>query len=163
LTGVHLSMPDFLSVAQGRIPTLAGLKFTNPDLMSYQKCLQAEDGRFDILWGVDEYLLAALSLGAKGGVGSSYNFAAPIYLRMIEAFKTGDLVTARMEQYRSVQLIELLASYGYMGAAKAVMGFLGVDVGPARLPNSNLTPEQTNDLRTALETLGFFDWVTARR
>jgi N-acetylneuraminate lyase len=159
LTGVHLSMPDFLSVAQERIPTLAGIKFTNPDLMSYQKCLRAQRGRFDIPWGVDEYLLAALALGAIGGVGSTYNFAAPIYNRMIAAFNNGDLVTARMEQYRSVQLIDVLASYGYMGAAKTVMGFLGVDVGPARLPNTNLTQEQTKHLKTALVALGFFDWV----
>ncbi len=159
LTGVHFSMPEFLAVAPGRIPTLAGVKFTNPDLMAYQRCLQAGEGRFDIPWGVDEYLLAALALGAAGGIGSSYNFAAPIYLRMMAAFSRGDLATARAEQYRSVQLIELLASFGYMAAAKATMGFLGVDIGPARLPHANLTMEQGSRLRTSLEQLGFFDWI----
>lgn len=159
LTGVQLSMPDFLAQAMERIPTLAGIKFTNPDLMAYQKCLQAQQERFDIPWGVDEYLLAALSLGAAGGVGSSYNFAAPIYQRMVSAFKQGDLSTARAEQYRSVRLIELLAGFGYMGAAKALMSFLGVNVGPARLPNTNLTSPQNEQLRANLEQLGFFDWV----
>jgi N-acetylneuraminate lyase len=58
-----------------------------------------------------------------------------------------------------VQIIELLASFGYLAAAKALMGFLGVDVGPARLPNTALTPEQSTRLRASLERLGFFDWV----
>lgn len=157
MTGVRLSMPDFLARATERIPTLAGIKFTNPDMMAYQQCLQAQDGRFDIPWGLDEYLLAALALGAVGGVGSSYNFAAPIYQRIISAFKQGDLLTARAEQFRSVRLIELLAGFGYMGAAKAVMGFLGVDVGIARLPHTNLSAEQKDELRAGLERLGFFD------
>lgn len=159
LTGVQVPMPEFLAAAPGRVPTLAGIKFTNADLMAYQRCLHAQDGRFDIPWGVDEYLLAALALGAAGGVGSSYNFAAPVYHRMIRAFSNGDIATAREEQFRSVQLIDLLAEFGYMAAAKAVMGFLGVEVGPARLPNANLTTEQLARLQASLERLGFFDWV----
>ncbi len=159
LTGVQLPMPEFLAVAADRIPTLAGLKFTNPDLMAYQKCLRAQDGRFDVPWGLDEYLLAALAVGAAGGVGSSFNFAAPVYHRIMAAFHSGDMAAARDEQFRSVQLIELLAGYGYIGAAKAVMGFLGVDVGPARLPNTNLAPEQLGCLRASLDRLGFFTWV----
>ena len=46
-----------------------------------------------------------------------------------------------------------------MGAAKATMKMLGVDVGPARLPNGSLSLEQATKLRGELETLGFFDWL----
>ena len=46
-----------------------------------------------------------------------------------------------------------------MGAAKAVMGMLGVDVGPARLPNTNLTAEQNKALKRGLDELGFFEWI----
>ncbi|MFO1063353.1 MAG: dihydrodipicolinate synthase family protein [Pirellulales bacterium] len=159
MTGVHLSMPDFLQAASERIPNLAGLKFTNSDLMSYQRCLQAQGGRFDVPWGVDEFLLAALSLGARGAVGSSYNFAAPIYLRVMDAFTRGELNDARAWQFRSVQLIEVLARYGYMGAAKFVMRQLGVDVGAPRLPNASLSMNEQSKLQSELEGLGFFDWL----
>lgn len=159
LTGVQFPMPEFLAVAADRIPTLAGIKFTNPDLMAFQTCLRVQGGRFDIPWGVDEYLLAAVAVGAVGGVGSSYNFAAPIYHRLLAAVGRGDLTAARVEQFRSVQLIELLAGFGYMAAAKALMGFLGVEVGPARLPNGNLTPDQNARLRDRLDQLGFFGWL----
>ncbi|HEX8911670.1 MAG TPA: dihydrodipicolinate synthase family protein, partial [Humisphaera sp.] len=159
MTGVQFPMPDFLAAAAGRVPNLAGLKFTNPDLMAYQSCLRAAGGRFDLPWGIDEHLLAALSMGAVGAVGSTYNFAAPVYTRLMAAFAAGDLAAARAEQYRAVRLIGLLAGLGYMGAAKATMGFLGVDVGPARLPNTNPTAEQLAGLRTSLEEMGFFDWV----
>lgn len=159
MTGISLSSPEFLSVAKDRIPTLAGLKFTNPDLMSYQFCLRSDDGRWDVPFGLDEHMLGALAMGARGAVGSGFNFAAPIYNRLLAAFAKGDLDTARTEQFRGVQLIQLFASYGYMGAAKAAMNMLGVDVGPARLPNNTLTPEQVAALRSKLEAMGFFEWV----
>jgi N-acetylneuraminate lyase len=157
LTGVSLPMIEFLEKAPARIPTLAGLKFTNPDLMAYLQCLRAGD--WDIPWGVDEWLLGALATGARGAVGSSFNFAAPLYHGLIAAFEKGDLAAARDAQHCSTQLIALLARHGYMGAAKATMAMLGVDVGPARLPNGSLTAEQIKALRAELETLGFFDWI----
>lgn len=159
LTGFTLPMPDFLTQARDRIPNLAGIKFTNADLMMFQQTLRFDGGAFSVPWGCDEYLLAALALGATGAVGSSYNFAAPVYHRVIAAFERGDLPAARDAQYQSVQLIALLASRGYMGAAKATMQMLGVDVGPARLPNGTLNAEQQAVLRADLEQLGFFDWV----
>ena len=159
MTGVSFPMADFLAQARERIPTLAGLKFTNPDLMAFQLCLRADGGAWDVPFGCDEFLLAALSLGATGAVGSTYNFAAPIYHRLMRAFAARDFETARTEQFRSVQLVQLLAGVGFMGAAKAVMGILGVEVGPARLPNTTPSPEQITKLRGDLEAMGFFDWI----
>jgi N-acetylneuraminate lyase len=159
MTGVHVSLPEFLSLAAERIPTLAGAKFTNPDLASFQRCLRLQDGRFDIPWGTDESLLAALAVGATNAVGSTYNFAAPIYHRLLAAFAKGDLDAARKEQFRSVELVALLARFGFMGAAKEVMTMLGVPVGSPRLPNASLTGEQIRELRASLASLGFFDWI----
>ena len=157
-TGVTLSMPEFLARGREKIPNLAGIKWTNVDLYSYQLC-RAVVGGFDLPWGNDEYLLAALSLGATGAVGSTYNFAAPIYQRLIGHFSSGNLEAARREQFRSCEIVRTLVGFGYMGAAKATMAMLGVDVGPARLPNTNLDEAQLKQLRTQLETLGFFDWI----
>ncbi|HEY0867684.1 MAG TPA: dihydrodipicolinate synthase family protein [Fimbriimonas sp.] len=158
LTGVNFSMPEFLAKAGPRIPNLAGIKFTNPDLMAYQTCLQTG---FDVPWGIDESFLGALAVGAKGAVGSSYNFAAPVYHRLMAAFQAGDFEAARREQLRSVRLVETLAAYGYMAAAKATMGFLGVEVGPPRLPNASLAAGQPEELRRKLEAIGFFEWGVA--
>jgi N-acetylneuraminate lyase len=158
-THLNHSMPEFLAQAGGRIPTLAGVKFSNSDLMAFQLCLHAPGGPWTIPFGIDEFLLAALALGATSAVGSTYNVAAPIYTRLIAAFQRGDLAAARAEQLRSARLVQVLASYGFMSAMKALMGMLGVDVGPARLPHTPLTPERLAKLRAELEALGFFAWV----
>lgn len=159
LTGVNLPVATFLQQAPGSIPALAGVKFTNPDLMAYQFCLRAADGRWDLPWGVDQHFLGALAMGARGAVGSGFNFAAPVYHRLMAAFARGDLEAAREEQFCGVRLIQLFDGLGYMAAAKAAMKMLGVDVGPPRLPHSRLTADQETKLRLELETMGFFDWV----
>jgi N-acetylneuraminate lyase len=58
-----------------------------------------------------------------------------------------------------VQLVGLLSGYGFLAAAKEVVRMRGVDLGPVRLPNPNLTAEQTAELRRELDRLGFAGWV----
>ncbi len=159
LTSVNFSMPEFLARAPRHIPNLAGIKFSNPDMMAYQLCLNADGGRWDVPWGIDEAMLGALALGAKGAVGSGFNFAAPVYQRLMTAFAAGDMAAARIEQLRGVQLVQTLARRGYMASAKHLMTRLGVPVGPARLPNALLTDAQKLELDAELDALGFWGWI----
>ncbi len=159
LTGVTFAMPQFLALAHDRIPTLAGIKFTNSDLAAYQFCLRANGGIWDLPWGIDQHFLGALAMGAKGAVGSSYNYAAPIYHRMLDAFAKGDISGAREAQFQATRTLALTHSYGALGAAKHIMKCLGVDVGPVRLPNEMLSLARQDQLRADLEQMGFFDWI----
>lgn len=153
LTGSSFSMSTYMEKALGLIPNLVGLKFTNPDLISFQRVVQ-QYPTHDILFGIDECLLPALSLGCQGAVGSTYNFAAPLYHKLIAAFRSGDMETARQQQYKSVRLVDLLCSCGgYMPAAKAVMEYLGVPVGTPRQPFPQITPEAKRRLYDSVSGL----------
>lgn len=155
MTGVSFPMADFLELAADRIPTLAGLKFTNPDLTTFQRLLRVRNGKFDVLWGTDEYLLAALALGGAGAVGSTYNLAAPLFHKVIAAFAAGDLAASRDHQYRAVRLIGKLFEYGHIAACKEAVRARGVDLGGVRLPLANLTPDSAAALRRELDALEF--------
>lgn len=151
LTGCSLSMFDFLKEAAPMIPNLAGIKYTHEDFMDFQSCLNFDGGRFDMLWGRDENLLSALVLGARGGVGSTFNYAAPLYLELIDAFDRGDLDTARRLQQLSIDMIRLLGKYGGIATGKAYMNYVGIDCGKFRVPVSNMSDEKyaefENDVR----------------
>lgn len=157
MTGVGLSMPRFLDLAARDLPNLVGLKFSNTDMTALQHCLQANDGAWEILWGVDEVLLAAWALGVRGGVGSSYNFTAPLYLQALEAAERGDLLTARQHQYQAVESIELLARYGYLAALKYCLSCRGVPMGSVRLPMNGLTVEAQQQFHHELLAAGLID------
>lgn len=110
-------------------------------------------------WGVDEWFLGAYATGAKGGVGSSFNYAPKLYQDIMKAFDAGDIAEARHLQQLSVTMINIIASHGYMGCCKALMSeWTGVDFGPARLPMG--TPDKTTltQLKSELKSIGFYDW-----
>lgn len=157
LTRVELSMLEFLKQSDGRIPNLAGIKFTSTNFMSLQECLAFEDGRFNILFGCDEMLLSALALGVPGAVGSTYNYCAPLYHQIIAAYEAGEMEAARALQIKSVKLVQVLLPYGVLAAGKAVMSLVGVDCGPVRPPVRRLTDEQKPRLFRQVEALGILE------
>ena len=159
LTRVEFPMADFLPLAARSIPNFAGVKFTNPDLVAYRHALDLAEDRFELPWGVDESLLAALATGASGAVGSTYNWAPDLYRSLIDAFRSGDLEEARRLQSLSIEMIQAIAAQGFLGSAKALMGRLGVPVGPARLPLENPAEAEIDALMATLERMGLATWV----
>ena len=159
VTGVAVSMIDFLRLGGEQIPNLRGIKFTSTNVFEFQSCVEFAGDRFEILWGLDEMLLSGLMAGARAAVGSTYNFAAPIYQRLRAAFAAGDLDEARRQQSQSQALVRAFIPYGPRAAQKAIMSMVGPDCGPARLPVAAIGSSQADRLRTELEGIGFFDWI----
>lgn len=162
MSGVSFPIDRLLVEAPERIPNFAGVKFTNLDLVSYRRCLDVAGDRFDLPWGTDEALLAALATGARGAVGSTYNWAPRLYVNLIDAFTRGDLDEARRLQSTSIAMVDAVSAGGFMGTAKALMSRLGVPVGPARSPLGNPTSGQVDELLVRLDHLGFREWGTNR-
>ena len=48
--------------------------------------------------GTNEMAIAGLSFGADGLLGSFYNLIPEVYLKLLEAFKSGDAKTAKRLQ-----------------------------------------------------------------
>jgi N-acetylneuraminate lyase len=156
---VWLPMPEFLKKAQAVIPNLAGIKFTHRNMMEMMQCIKADGGKWDILHGFDEELLGGLTVGAQAAIGSTFNYLAAMYLKLIEAFKKGDLETARAYQYQSIRFVEILIRYGGgVIGGKPVMKMLGLDCGPLRAPARNLTTEEFTQYEKELKDIGFFKW-----
>jgi len=148
-------MIEFLKSASKHIPNFAGIKFTDENLMSFSQCLNFEDGRFNILFGRDEILLAALALGATGAVGSTYNYMAPLYHQMWSAFECNDLAAARRLQSLAMQIVAVMSRHGGLPAGKAMMKLVGIDCGPVRPPLRNLSSEEWESLSQDLHHAGF--------
>lgn len=155
VSGVHLSMTEFMKEAKEEIPNLAGIKFTNADLMSMFLCMRSNDGQWDILHGQDETLLAGLSLGAQGAVGSTYNYVPSIYHKLLSAFRENDLESARHWQEESARFIQVLIRYGGgVFGGKPLMKLTGLDCGPLRTPGKNLAEKELIEYEKTLKKEG---------
>lgn len=157
LTGVGMDMVEFLKLSEEVIPNLTGIKYTASTLHEYQACLNYKGGKYDILFGFDEMLLSALAVGAKGAIGSTYTFAAPIYLKVMELYEKGKQAEARQMQLHSVEMVRRFVQYPSIPAQRAIMKMQGYDLGPCRLPLSELTERQLSELRSSLDEMGFFE------
>lgn len=160
LTGANFNMIDFLELATPQIPNLAGIKFTNNNLIDYKYARDFNKGSANILFGFDEIFLASLPFGAKGWVGSTYNHLAPLYLSIVEAFNNNDQKLAAELQEKSMKFVDILnAKGGFNGAAKSFMKALGVDCGPSRFPHTTLADTQIEEVLSELEVLGISPYL----
>ncbi len=162
VTGVAASAVDFLKLAEKRIANFRGVKFTSQNVFEFQTCVEIAEDRLQMFWGYDEMLQCGLAAGAHAAVGSTYNFSAAIYQRLLAAFSSGDMHAVRQEQSRSQAIVRAFIPYGPRGAQKAIMKMIGFDCGPARLPVPTLTSSQFDALQRELQEIGFFDWISSK-
>ena len=157
LTNVSLQMSLYMEKAMQEIPSFKGLKYTYWDMMDFNRCVQLAKGQYEMFWGRDEALLAAICMGATGAVGSTYNYMAPLYLQMIKFFEEGKMQEARLLQEKAIRCIFFLGKYGGMGVGKAIMRIIGLDLGNCRPPVKNLPDRLLPELKGDLAHQDFFD------
>lgn len=162
MTGVSIPMIEFLDKISGMLPNFAGIKYTHEDLMDYMSCVNYKNGSYDILWGRDECLLAALSVGASGFIGSTYNYAAPLYLSILKDFEKGKIEEARDLQLKSVEMISLLGKYGGISTGKAYMKYIGIDCGKFRSPVYNMTDDMYSEFVKDVKGLGMEEYFSTK-
>lgn len=160
MAGGNFYMRDFLALAADRIPNLAGIKFTHSDIMDFQAAVQFQNGKYDLLWGTDEALLSGWVAGARGAIGSTYNYAAPLYHDVLAAIEKGNLEEARQLQLKSVDFVKLLFKYGGAATGKAIMGLIGQDCGPVRSPLVPLSAQEMQALEKDLQAIDFFSYCS---
>ncbi|PVD32411.1 hypothetical protein C0Q70_07845 [Pomacea canaliculata] len=103
-------------------------------------------------------LMAAVVLGADGAIGSTYNHMAGTFHRLLALLSQSDLPGALAEQHRSQDFVQQLYRYGAktggsLPTGKAVMSFVGCDVGPVRPPLRSLQPDERSEFYERLKTI----------
>merc|ERR1711976_813362 len=150
-------MIDMLNAADGKIPNLAGIKFTDYNLMDFLLCVEFKNKKYNMLYGHDEQWLSALILGAEGAVGTTYNMNGDLQNSITKYYQQGDLKMARRAQLAVSTFINTLQHIGEGCSCdefKLAMDIINEpDVGPARLPYVAWTNDQSTKTKTAL-----MDW-----
>ena len=159
LSGVVIDPMRFTNIALDRLPTFVGIKYSDAATLYNLPLLKRVAPGLEFLAGSDEAYLQSIAQGYKAAVGSTYNYAAPIYHRVREAFEAGRFDEAREWQGRAMRMIEAIFSTCGRAGLKAMMGMVGVECGPARRPVEPATREQVAKLRSELTAMGWFEWV----
>ena len=130
-------------------PRFIGIKHTSSDFFSLERFKQTYK---DVLVynGFDEMFLAGLSMGADGGVGSTYNFMAEKFIRIKQLFGEGRMEEARRVQNEANNIIKVLVKVGVLPGEKEVLNQMGLEFGECRKPFKKVSEEEKEMLRKVL-------------
>ncbi len=135
-TGIRMEPAAVASLS--RHPNIAGLKESSGDLNYLRAILRAvkEKGKasFRVLSGGALIMLDALRAGAAGGVLAQADFAPELCVSLYEAFRQGQMKTARELQRRLVPLVERISVPFGVSGIKAALDLRGYRGGPPRPP-----------------------------
>lgn len=115
-----------------------GIKYTSNDFFTMEQCKSNFPNKL-VYNGFDEMFLAGLSMGADGGIGSTYNLMANKFVKIKQLFDAGEIAAAQELQKEANKIITLLCKIGVMQAEKEVLNQLGFNFGACRKPFRELT------------------------
>ncbi len=138
------------------IPTVAGAKYTGPNMYEFREIVELRGDNWSIFSGMDEQCIYAAMQGACGNIGSTLNYIPGIYREIHDSYKRGNIAQGQHLQVRANQVTGVLFSFGFFGALKEVMRMLGFDCGQPRLPHVPFAEGKRDDLRAQLEAIDFF-------
>lgn len=147
-------IPAFSGVSMGvqemstflRDDRFLGIKYTANDFFMLEQCKTAFPDKI-VYNGYDEMFLAGLSMGADGGIGSTYNFMAEKFVQIADLMQKGELAKAQEIQKDANRIIAVLCKVGVMQGEKEILNQLGFALGDCRPPFAPLTAEQKDLVR----------------
>ncbi|HSH46132.1 MAG TPA: 4-hydroxy-tetrahydrodipicolinate synthase [Longimicrobiales bacterium] len=125
---------------------VVGVKEACGDISLIADAVALAGDRLTFWSGNDDQVLPILSLGGQGVISVLGNIAPAETHRMAQAYLEGDTATATALQLRYLPLIRALFAVANPIPVKTLVGWLGFDVGPVRLPLVPLTSEERESL-----------------
>ena len=122
-----------------------GVKHTSSDFYALEQFKAGFPDKV-VYNGYDEMFLAGLSMGADGGIGSTFNFMAEKYIEIRRLFQENDISAAQALQREVNTILRALVEVGVMQGEKAIMEGLGFPLGQTRSPFAPLSGAQKEKL-----------------
>jgi len=119
------------------IDTISGIKYSSYNLYDMANILALPQG-VNVLSGFDEVLTAALSMGAHGAIGSTYNVMPATFVSIYRAVRAGDWERAQALQQRANKVIQVLLTVPMLAGIKVILSEWGYPSGAPRRPNPPL-------------------------
>lgn len=145
-----LDIPVSVCQRLAPLPNIVGIKEASTEIGKITRlCRECPD--LTVWTGNDDMTVPSISLGAKGVISVLSNLLPVRTGAMVNAALSGDLKTAAALQQQLQPLIELLFCEPNPIPVKAAMRYLGYDCGSPRLPLTELSKENKERLKKALD------------
>jgi N-acetylneuraminate lyase len=147
-SGVTLTIDRVKSLRKHK--NVIGIKHTSTDVFQINSMRKADPDLL-ILNGYDEIFLAGYTMGADGGIGSTYNVMAEKFINIKKQVDAGNIEEARRIQTEADDIIRTMTTMSVFNAEKYLLTLQGIPFGECRKPFKPLTIEQKTTLEDMFE------------
>ena len=136
------------------VPNIVGVKEASANFSAIAEIMQLADGCVDLYSGNDDQIVPLLSLGGKGVISVLSNVAPRQTHDICASFFEGDVKKSCEMQLKAIPVINALFCEVNPIPVKAAMNMMGKEVGPLRLPLTEMEPQNKERLKKAMEEYG---------
>ena len=146
--------PETAAYLGKNVKNIVGLKAACGDISRIAKTILLAEGSLDVYSGNDDQLVPIMSLGGVGVISVLSNVAPKYTHDMAMACLEGDYKKAAEMQLKALPLIDALFSEVNPIPVKKAMNLMGCEVGPLRLPLTEMDEAKAEVLKAELKNFG---------
>lgn len=136
-TGCGLT-PETIAHLVKNVEYIVGIKEASGNISHIAHIMEKCDGNIDLYSGNDDQIVPLLSLGGKGVISVLSNIAPKETHDIVELYMSGKVEESRKLQLKALPLVDALFSEVNPIPVKAAMNLMGKEVGPLRMPLSEM-------------------------
>ena len=152
-TGVNIA-PETVASLVKNVDNIVGVKEASGNISQIAKIMNLTDGKVDLYSGNDDQIVPIMSLGGIGVISVLANVAPKETHDICAKYLAGDVKGRAELQLRALPLVDALFSEVNPIPVKKAMQLMGHEVGPLRMPLTELTEGNTEKLAKAMKEFG---------
>lgn len=152
-TGCNIQPATVVKIAK-RASNVVAIKEASGDISQVAALASMVDEDFAIYSGNDDQIVPICSLGGLGVISVLSNVAPKETHDIVATYLAGDVKTSAKLQLKAIDLIKSLFCEVNPIPVKAALNIMGYEVGPLRLPLTEMEPANKERLRESLMNYG---------
>ena len=152
-TGVNIA-PETVASLVKNVDNIVGIKEASGNISQVAKIMNLTDGKVDLYSGNDDQIVPLMSLGGIGVISVLANVAPKETHDICAKYLAGDVKGSAALQLKALPLVDALFSEVNPIPVKKAMQLMGHEVGPLRMPLTELTEGNTEKLAKAMKEFG---------
>ena len=152
-TGVNIQ-PETIAYLVNHVENIVGVKEASGNISQVAEIAALTDGKCDIYSGNDDQIVPILSLGGKGVISVLSNVAPQYTHDIVAKYMEGNVNESCQMQLKALPLIHGLFCEVNPIPVKTAMNLMGKEVGPFRMPLSEMEDTHKEVLKNAMKDFG---------
>lgn len=152
-TGCNIE-PKTAAYLAEHVENIVGIKEASGNISQVAEIAALTNGKMDIYSGNDDQIVPILSLGGKGVISVLSNIAPQYTHDIVAKFMEGKVEESRDMQLKALPLVHALFCEVNPIPVKTAMNLMGKEVGPLRMPMTEMEASHQEILKKAMKDFG---------